>query len=282
MATQEIDAGKMTIWQHLEELRSRLIRGILAYGAGVLVAWEYRDPILAWLWKPFADSWREQKIPGEPALNFAAPSDAFKAYFKLSMVAGLLFAAPVIFYQLWSFIAPGLYKKEKRLVIPFVFMSTVLFVGGGLFGWRVAFPATFGYFLELAGGAEGSGVRLQPTVMIGQYLDFVSQMLLGFGIVFEVPVLILCLSIAGIVNYIQLIAFWRWFVLLAFIVGAIVTPPDVMSQLAMSVPLCVLYFLSIGLAYFFGKRPSKEQMALRKAQQVALKAERKRKREKKK
>jgi sec-independent protein translocase protein TatC len=272
MATQEVDAGKMTIWQHLEELRSRLIRGIIGYGIGVLVAWEYRDPILAWLWKPFAQSWREQNIPGEPALNFAAPSDAFKAYFKMSMIAGLLFAAPIIFYQLWSFIAPGLYKKEKKLVIPFVVMSTVLFVGGGLFGWRVAFPATFGYFLELAGGAHGSGVELRPTVMIGQYLDFVGQMLLGFGIVFEVPVLILCLSIAGVVNYLQLIAFWRWFVLLAFIVGAIVTPPDVMSQLAMSLPLCVLYFLSIGLAYFFGKRPSKEAIEKRKADRAAKKA----------
>jgi sec-independent protein translocase protein TatC len=189
------------------------------------------------------------------------------------MSAGLLLAAPIIFYQLWSFIAPGLYKKEKRLVIPFVLMSTILFVGGGLFGWRIAFPATFGYFLELSGQAQAAGVDLQPTVMMGQYLDFVGQMLLGFGVVFETPVLILCLSIAGVVNYLQLIAFWRWFVLLAFIVGAIVTPPDVMSQMAMSVPLCILYFMSIGLAYFFGKRPSKEAIARSKALRVERKAQ---------
>jgi len=154
-------------------------------------------------------------------------------------------------------------------------MSTFLFVGGGLFGWRVAFPFTFSYFLELSGEAKLQGVDLHPTVMIGQYLDFVSQMLLGFGIVFEVPVLLLCLSITGLINYLQLIAFWRWFVLLAFIVGAIVTPPDVMSQLAMSVPLCFLYFLSIGLAYFFGKRPSKEEIARHKAEKAAEKARRK-------
>jgi sec-independent protein translocase protein TatC len=282
MATHELEGGKMTIWQHLEELRSRLIRAIVAYTIGVIVAWEYRDPILAWLWKPFASSWREQHIPGDPALNFAAPSDAFKAYFKLSMIAGLLLAAPVIFYQLWSFVAPGLYKKEKRLVIPFVVLSTLLFVGGGLFGWRFAFPFTFNYFLELAGEAGRSKIELRPTVMIGQYLDFVSQMLLGFGIVFELPMLLLFLSITGLVNYLQLIAFWRWFVLLAFIVGAVVTPPDVMSQLAMSLPLCALYFLSIGLAYFFGKRPSKEAIVRHKAERAAEKARRKAERKSKK
>jgi sec-independent protein translocase protein TatC len=281
MATQEFEAGKMSIWEHLDELRSRLIRAVITYVVGAAIAWEYRDPILAWLWKPFAESWRAQHIPGDPALNFAAPSDAFKAYFKLSLFAGLLFAAPVIFYQLWAFIAPGLYKKEKRLVIPFVLLSTVLFVGGGLFGWRVVFPLTFGYFLDLAGGAHTSGVELRPTVMMGEYLDFVGQMLLGFGIVFEVPVLILGLSMTGLVNYVQLIRFGRWFILLAFIIGAVVTPPDTTSQIAMSVPLCLLYFVSIGLAYLFGKRPSAADLARYKADREARKASRKAARESK-
>lgn len=276
----------MTFWEHLDELRARLIRAAVAYVIGASVAWVYRDPILVWLWQPFAQSWREHKIPGDPALNFAAPSDAFTAYFKLSMVAGLLIAAPVIFYQLWLFIAPGLYGKEKKIVLPFVFFSTVLFVGGGLFGWRVAFPVTFDYFLGLTGSASEAGLALRPVVMIGQYLDFVSQMLLAFGIVFELPLFILFLSIAGIVNYLQLIRFGRWFVLVAFIVGAIITPPDTTSQIVMSVPLCVLYFVSIGLAYLFGKRPSKEEIARarkdREEQKAARREERAaRKREKK-
>src|SRR6478609_8649956 len=151
------DEGKMTIWEHLDELRKRLVRSVIAYIIGATVAWTYRDPILAWLWKPFAESWRSEGIAGDPALNFAAPSDAFKAYLKLSLTGGLLFSAPVIFYELWSFIAPGLYKKEKKVIIPFVFFSSVLFVGGGLFGWRVAFPVTFSYFLSLAGAAKGAG-----------------------------------------------------------------------------------------------------------------------------
>jgi len=276
------DGKKMTIWEHLDELRARLIRAI-AYVIGASLAWTYRDPILAWLWKPFAESWKAQNIEGDPTLNFAAPSDAFKAYLKLSLMAGLLFAAPVIFYQLWAFVAPGLYKKEKKIVLPFVFFSTVLFVGGGLFGWRIAFPVTFNYFLELAKQAPAAGVHIRPVVMMGEYLDFVSQMLLAFGIVFELPLFILFLSIAGIVNYLQLLRFGRWFVLVAFTVGAIITPPDTTSQIVMSVPLILLYFVSIGLAYLFGKRPSKEELdrdrAERAAKRAAKKAEREAKRQ---
>ena len=251
----------MSFWEHLEELRSRLIKAMIAYAAGVSVAWAYRDPILAWLWKPFADSWRQENIPGDPTLNFAAPSDAFTSYLRLSLIVGLLVSAPVIFYELWAFIAPGLYKREKRLVLPFVLFSTVLFVGGALFGWRIAFPVTFQYFLGLAGNAQLSGLAIRPVVMMSQYLEFASQMLLAFGIVFELPLFILFLSIAGVVNYLQLWRFGRWFVLVAFTVGAILTPPDTTSQIMMSVPLCLLYFLSIGLAYLFGKRPSPEQIA---------------------
>ncbi len=202
-------------------------------------------------------------------------------------MGGLLLSAPVIFYQLWAYIAPGLYKKEKKIIIPFVFFSTVLFVGGGLFGWRVAFPVTFNYFLGLAGSAPADGGPvINPVVMMPEYLDFVSQMLLAFGIVFELPLFILFLSIAGVVNYLQLWRFGRWFILVAFTVGAIITPPDTTSQLVMSVPLCLLYFVSVGLAFLFGKRPTKEQIdkdrSERAAKKAAKQAERDAKRRKKK
>jgi len=269
------EAGKMSIWEHLDELRSRVIRALIGYLIGVSAAWTFRDEILAWMWKPYAESWKAQNIPGDPTLNFAAPSDAFKAYFKLSLIGGLMFAAPVIFYQLWAYIAPGLYKKEKKIALPFVFFSTILFVGGGLFGWRIAFPLTFDYLLSLAGQAQGIGLAIRPVVMMGEYIDFVSSMLLGFGITFELPLFILFLSIVGLVNYLQLIRFGRWFILIAFTVGAIFSPPDTSSQIAMSVPLCVLYFLSIGLAYVFGKRPTPEQIAKDRAERAALKAQKK-------
>jgi sec-independent protein translocase protein TatC len=269
------EAGKMTIWEHLDELRSRVIKALIAYVVGISAAWTFRDEILAWLWKPYAEAWKAQAIGGDPTLNFAAPSDAFKAYFKLSMMGGLMFAAPVIFYQLWAYIAPGLYKKEKKIVLPFVFFSTFLFVGGGLFGWRIAFPLTFDYLLSLAQTGKESGLAIRPVVMMGEYIDFVSGMLLGFGVTFELPLFILFLSIVGIVNYLQLIRFGRWFILIAFTIGAIFSPPDTSSQIAMSVPLCVLYFFSIGLAYLFGKRPSKEEIARDKAERAALLAEKK-------
>jgi sec-independent protein translocase protein TatC len=266
------NAGTMSFWEHLDELRSRLIKSIAAYVIGVCVAWAYKDPILAWLWKPFADSWRAEHIPGDPTLNFAAPSDAFTAYLRLSMTAGLLLAAPVVFYQLWAFIAPGLYAKEKKFVLPFAGLSTLLFVGGGLFGWRVAFPVSFQYFLSLAGGAQqAAGLAIRPVVMMNDYLGFATQMLLAFGIIFELPLFILFLSIAGIVNYLQLIRFGRWFILVAFVVGAVLTPPDTTSQIVMSVPLCLLYFASIGLAYLFGKRPTKEAIAEDRARRLASK-----------
>jgi len=259
----------MSIWAHLDELRSRVVKALLALGAGTAVAWTYREAILAWLWEPFVQSWRAQKIPGEPALNFAAPSDAFKAYLKLSFTAGLLIAAPFIFYQLWAFIAAGLHKKQKKIALPFVLSSTVLFVGGGLFGWRVCFPITFGYFLGLVGTAGTAGVAIQPVMMMGEYIAFVSQMLLAFGLIFELPIFVLFLSIAGVVNYLQLIRFGRWFVLVAFTIGGILTPPEVASQIVMSLPLCALYFVSIGLAYAFGKRPSEEELARARAERAA-------------
>jgi len=261
MSRDPAAARQMSIWEHLDELRARVIKALLAYIAGCALAWNYRELILAWLWKPFARSWSTQSISGDPALNFAGPSDAFKAYFKLSLTTGLLIAAPVIFLQLWGFIAPGLYKREKKFVIPFVVSSTFLFVGGALFGWQVAFPLTFEYFLGLAASSVTAGVTVRPVMMMGPYIDFASQMLLAFGIVFELPIVILFLSIAGVVNYVQLLRFGRWFILIAFAIGAVLTPPELTSQIAMSVPLCVLYFLSIGIAYLFGKRPPRPDAA---------------------
>jgi sec-independent protein translocase protein TatC len=156
----------------------------------------------------------------------------------------------------------------------------LLFAGGGIFGMRVAFPITFNYFLGLAGEAkDNADIVIHPVVMMDKYLDFVTQMLLAFGIIFELPLFILFLSIAGLVNYLQLIRFGRWFVLIAFVVAAVVTPPDMGSQIAMAIPLCVLYLVSIGLAYAFGKRPSPEEIARDRAAREARKAARTRERE---
>lgn len=255
----EPEGKPMSFFEHLEELRKRILWAIIAFIAACFGAWEIREPMLAWLVQPFNDSWKSKGISGAATLHFGAPAAAFVAYVKLAMIGGAAIAAPVVFYQLWSFIAPGLYKKEKRYVIPFVLLSSILFIGGGYFGWRAAFPIAFDYFLSMSGTVGEQGVSIQPTIMMGDYLDFVTQMLLGFGLVFEIPLFILFLALAGVVNYLQLIKFGRWYILLAFIAAAIFTPPDVTSQMVMAVPMILLYFVSIGLAFVFGKSPSEEQ-----------------------
>lgn len=278
-APQEPEDDKMmSLWEHLDELRVRLTRAAGSYVIAMFAAWAVKDPILAWLWKPFVESWKAENLPGEPKLHFAAPGDAFMAYFKLSMIAGLGLAAPIIFYQIWAFIAPGLYRKERRYAVAFVLTSSFFFVGGGLFGWRMAFPISFQYFLGLTVDAAHAGITLEPTVMVGDYLDFVAQMLLAFGLIFELPLLLTFLSVIGLVNYLQLYRFGRWFIMIASILGAVLSPPDTTSMIVMTVPLIVLYFVSIGLAYFFGQKPTEAEIASYKEEKVQRAQEREKRR----
>ena len=250
------EATTMTFWEHLDELRSRVLKALMAFVLASMASWYLREHVLALLLYPFRRAWFQQGIPGPPLLHFAAPSDAFVAYVKQSMIAGLVVASPVIFWQLWAFVAPGLYAKEKKTALLFVFFSCLLFGAGGVFSWYVAFPAAFGYLLGLSGAVDATGLAIAPTIMMTDYLDFVGRMLVAFGIIFEIPLVSLFLASAGIINYRQMWKFGRWFVLIAFCLGALLTPPDVASQLIMALPMCTLYLLSIGLAYLFGKRPS--------------------------
>jgi sec-independent protein translocase protein TatC len=247
--TEAPEEHTMTFWEHLEELRTRLIRSLLAVVVGIAVSWFYREKLLAILTKPFIDAWKSGKIGGNASLHFPAPAALFVAYVKIAIVGGFVAALPIILYQLWMFIAPGLYSKEKRLALPFVFASCGLFATGGYFGWRVAFPIAFQYLLGFSGPIGAEGFEVTPTVMVGDYIEFVSRMLLAFGAVFELPVLIFFLSIAGVVTHEHLIKFFRYFIVVAFIVSAIITPPDVTSQFLLAVPLTFLYIISIGIAW---------------------------------
>ena len=259
------DDPPMTLWDHLGELRKRLMICIIAMVICGAVAWEFRETLLAILVKPYVDAWKTNNVPGDPTLHFQSPAAAFLAYFKLAMLGGATLASPIIFYELWAFVAPGLYSREKKFIIPFVVSSTGLFVGGGYFGWRLAFPLAFAYLLGLGGNLSDLLVladlklTVTPTVMMGDYIDFVTRMLLGFGLIFEIPLFIFFLSVAGVVNYLQLIRYGRWFVVVAFLVAAMITPPDVTSQVMMAIPMVVLYGGSILLAYLFGKPPSEAQ-----------------------
>jgi len=250
---------QMTIWEHLSEFRTRLVRAAIGMFITTAVAWNFRVKILAWLIKPYEHAWIARGMHGTPELQTLSPADVFVGYLELSLVAGVIAAAPIIFYQLWAFISPGLYSKEKRYIFPFVFFSTGLFLSGVAFAYYVAFPFTFNYFFSLLGTVTESGTELTQRPTLEYYLDFTTRMLLAFGGVFELPLFISFLSIAGIVTPMQLLRFSRWAIILAFVVGAIATPgPEITSQIAVSGALVALYFLSVLVAFVVGKKKAPE------------------------
>lgn len=225
---------KQPFMSHLEELRTRLVWCAVAVGVGFVIAYIFSERLFEVLIAPLKDAMKE----GDK-LVFTSLPEMFFAYLKIAFIAGLLAAAPVIFYQLWLFVAPGLYQKEKKLVIPFVLCSTVLFVGGALFGYLVVFPFGFRFFLGLA----TDSVNALPSVR--EYIGFSLKLLLAFGIVFELPVVMFFLARMGLVTPKALRKQRKYAILGAFIVGAVLTPPDVISQCMMSVPLIALYEVGI-------------------------------------
>ena len=249
-ATPAEEEVKMTIWEHLSEFRKRVVRAALGMLTGSILCWIYREKLLGWLVRPYERAWTARHFPGSPELQTLSPADVFVGYMQLSLVGGVVFAAPIIFYQLWAFISPGLYSKEKRLIVPFVFFSTGLFMSGVAFAYYVAFPFTFGYFFSLLGQVSEQGTVLTQRPTLEFFLDFTTHTLLAFGFVFELPLFISFLAIAGIVTPMQLIKFSRWAIIGAFALGAVVTPgPEISSQLAVSGALIALYFMSIAVAF---------------------------------
>jgi sec-independent protein translocase protein TatC len=249
----------MTIWEHLTELRSRVVKAALGTLGCAIGCWVYRVQLLAWLTRPYLKQWKV-RFPNVPLeLQILSPADAFVNYMQLSLVGGIVLAAPVIFYQLWAFISPGLYAREKRYIIPFVFFSSSLFLSGVAFAYYVAFPFTFNYFLSLLGQVGGSDTILMSRPTMEFYIDFATRMLLAFGGVFEMPLFIAFLAMAGIVTPRQLARFWRWAIVASFALGAIVTPgPEISSQFAVSAALVALYFLSVGIAFIVARKPAED------------------------
>ena len=255
------DDVKMTIWEHLGELRKRLGRAAGGLLAGAVLCWTFREKMLDWVTRPYATAWRDRfpdlvKLGQQPELQTLAPADAFVNYMQLAMVGGIMIGMPIIFYQLWAFISPGLYAKEKRYIIPFVLFSTTLFAAGVSFAYYVALPFSFPFFFQLLGQVGGSsGIVLTTKPTMEYYLDFVEHMLLAFGFVFELPLFIGFMALAGIVTPQQLVKFSRYAIVGAFIVGAFVTPgPEISSQLAVSSALIALYFMSVGLAFLIYRK----------------------------
>ena len=255
MSDDDAERHNMTIWEHLQELRSRIVKMMLAFLVGAIVSWTQKERLLTILTDPFVKAWNSGPHSEAAALHFPAPASLFISYVRLSALAGLVFAMPIVLWQLWAFIAPGLYSREKRFAAPFVISSCALFAVGGYFAWRLVFPVAFQFLIVgMVGDPLPCGLEIKPTVMISDYIEFVTHMLIAFGVAAELPVLIFFLSIAGIVTHRHLIRFFRYFIVVAFVIAAVLTPPDPMSQLMLALPLCFLYAISIGVAFVFSRK----------------------------
>ncbi|MBN1571866.1 MAG: twin-arginine translocase subunit TatC [Deltaproteobacteria bacterium] len=233
----------MSIIEHLEELRTRLIKILIASALGFAVCYWMSEWLFSLLMKPLLDA-----LPGK-TLIFTGVTEGFFTYLKVGIIAGIFLAAPYIIYQIWAFVAPGLFKREKKILIPISIISAVFFVGGALFGYFVVFPFGFQF---LIGKFSSDVIQAMPSIK--EYLSLATKMLIAFGVIFELPLVIFVLARIGIVDHKFLRKYRKYAILGAFIVGAILTPPDVITQLMMAGPLIVLYEISIWVAYFFGKK----------------------------
>lgn len=230
METEE----KKPFLEHLEELRKRLIMCIISVGIGFLVSYFFSDKAFLILIRPL-----KEVLPEDSHLIFTNLPEMFITYLKVALVMGIMISAPVIFYEMWKFVAPGLYQNEKRFLIPFVISSTVLFIGGATFGYFVVFPFGFKFFL----GFANEYVKALPSVK--QYFSFAMKLLIAFGLVFELPVITYFLTKIGVLTPQFLKNNRRYAIVLIFALAAIFTPPDVMTQCMMAIPLIGLYEISI-------------------------------------
>jgi sec-independent protein translocase protein TatC len=234
---------KMSFLDHLEELRKRLIVSIIALVVGFMVCWGFADRIFALMEAPLA-----KFLPKGDKLAYTRLTAPFFLYMKVAFFAGIFVAAPIILFQLWLFIAPGLYKRERRMAAPFIIGATFFFLLGGYFGYAYILPGTCNFFVE-------TGKQFKQVVTVDDYFSFASTIILATGAVFETPILIFFLARLGIVTPAFLMQKFKYAVVLAFIIAAVITPtPDMVTQTFLAVPMIGLYLIGVAIAYLFGKK----------------------------
>ena len=238
----------MTFLEHLEDLRKRIFISFLVILGGVIPGWFLSKPLYAILSRPLT-----QYLPEGTKLVFTKLTEPFLVYMKIAFMASVFFTAPILFFQAWKFIAPGLYKREKKYILPFVFFSTLFFFGGALFGYYIVYPWACRFFINI-------GSDFQSMIVINDFLNFTIKFLLGIAFVFEMPTLVFFLAKVGVVSAGWMIRKFKYAVLVIFIIAAIVTPsPDMISQVVLAVPMLGLYGLSILIAWLVGKKKKKAE-----------------------
>lgn len=238
-----------TFWDHLNELRSRVLKSGAAIFIGVCIAYFFRREIFRALRFPFDTAY--QHVYGvTPKLIYLSMLEGFMVYLKMSVLAGFFLASPVVFYQLWQFIGPGLKSNEKKHVLPFVFLATLFFVGGALFGYFLVFPEGFEFFLSIT-----KGENIEATIQMDQYYQFASWMLLGFGVSFEGPLILLYLVYLRILNTRHLMRAWREATVAILVLSAVITPtPDMGTMMLMAIPLIAMYWFTVLFSIIIAKK----------------------------
>jgi sec-independent protein translocase protein TatC len=239
---------EMTFLEHLEDLRKRLFYSFAALFIGFIPGWIFSKDIYRILARPVT-----QYLPAGTKLAFTTLTEGFMLYMKVAALASLFLMSPFVFLQLWYFVAPGLYQKEKKYVIPFVLMTTFFFALGAVFGYFIVFPWACRFFLQLASD-------FQPVIKVDDYFGFSLKVLLGIALVFEMPTLIFFLAKMGLVTARWMIHNFKYAVLAVFIIAAVITPtPDVVTQSIVAVPMLALYGLSILIALVVGRGKEKAE-----------------------
>ncbi|MEL7060599.1 MAG: twin-arginine translocase subunit TatC [Acidobacteriota bacterium] len=231
----------MGLLDHLEELRTRLIRSLIAILVAFLGCWVFSKDIYSFLAEPI-----HRLLPEGKKLAFLGVADPFMIYVKVSALAAVFVASPVVLWQVWSFVSPGLYRHERRLAGPFILCGSLLFLAGGAFGYYIAFPFAAEFLLEM-------GDQFEPTITVTRYLSFLMTIILGLGIMFELPTMIFFLSRLGLVTPDFLMRHFRYAVVLIFVLAAVITPtPDVVNLCIFALPTLGLYLVGVGVAALFG------------------------------
>jgi sec-independent protein translocase protein TatC len=272
------DERRLPFLGHLLELRNRLFWCVGTLVVAVVVCYVFAEEIFDFLALPLVKVMKEA-----PTLHIKSPADVFFVYLELAVMAGLFASVPVFLYHFWRFVAPGLYRNERQAVATFVVGATVCFTSGAAFAYYVVFPFGFEYLLGFAYERKGNfsvleqvarvydleinhrvakfvRAAVKPTIMMDAYVTMMTKLLLAFGIVFELPVIIYVLAKTGIVTHRGLWRFFRYWVVLAFLIGAILTPPDPASQVMMAVPLVVMYLIGIVIAWFIDRGREKREL----------------------
>ena len=231
----------MPLLAHLEELRKRIIFSVIGVLVGLLSCWSFADRIVGLMQQPIVQALRHHGIDG--GLVYLNPTEPFNLYLEVACVGGFFAASPFAFYQLWLFIAPGLYRDEKRYALPFLLSTVGLFIAGGLFGYKMVYPASLDFLI-------GYGQRFQPMITIGEYTKLFVTIILGLGLIFEMPIVVFFLALMRVITARWMWRHLRYSILAIFIVAAVVTPTtDILNMCLFAAPMVALYAISIAVAW---------------------------------